>query len=294
MRVRVHPAFAVYLLSIAVFRSPVQAVCAVTALLVHEGAHALAAQWIGERFERVDITPFGGMMTYQEGESPSKGIRGICVAAAGPAGNYLLLSLLGFAGRRFSIPEEWIRQMIVANAAMMLINLLPALPLDGGRMVFCTAYYVMGVSLLLRMLTALGMALGGALILLGVYGAVKLGVVNLSLLIVGSYLIVCAASSRDALLGENLYAVVQERASAEDKRARRLTLYRVSAGTPLYTLLGAMDRTPAAAFLVEGEDGVALLSEPMFLRALLWNSSATVGDAFEAQKGERIKNKDTE
>lgn len=284
MRIRIHPAFAAYLLSIAFFRSPVQAVSAVIALFAHEGAHLLAAKWTGERFSRVDITPFGGVMTYERGISPSKGIRGMLVAAAGPVGNYLLLSLLGAAGRRFSIPEAWLHQMIMANAAMMMINLLPALPLDGGRVIFCAAYYVTGISPLLRILTALGVALGGALAALGIYGAMKLGTVNLSLLIVGGYLIVCAASSRDALLGENLYAVLQERSAAPDDRASRLTLYRVSLKTPLYTLLGVMDRAPACAFLVEGEEEIRLVSERAFLRALLADSGATIADALAAKR----------
>lgn len=282
-RLRIRPAFVAYLLSIALFRSPVQAVCAVAALLVHEGAHALAAGWLGERFDRVELTPFGGVMTYARGVSPAKGIRGVAVAAAGPVGNYLLLSLMGGVGQRFAIPEAWTHQMILANAAMLLLNLLPALPLDGGRMLFCAAYYGMGVSPLLRVLTALGMALGGAMLLLGLYGAVKLGVVNLSLWIVGGYLIACAASSRDALLGENVYAVVQERMAARETGIKRLMLYRVSEKTPLYALLGAMDRAPAAAFLVEREEGVALLPEGAFLRALLRDSSATVGQALKAQ-----------
>jgi len=294
MRVRVHPAFAAYLLSISILRSPVQAVCAVAALLAHEGAHLLAAKWTGERFSQVEITPFGGMMTFERGTSPAKGLRGMLVAAAGPAGNYLFLSLLGFAGRRFSIPEPWMRQMVTANAAMMAVNLLPALPLDGGRIVFCAAYYVMGISKLLRVLTGLGMALGGAMLLLGAYGAVKLGVVNVSLLIVGGYLIACAASSRETMLGENTYAVVQERRARTRGGPQRMTLYRVSSQTPLYALLGAMDRTSAAAFLVGGEEGEeGFLSERAFLRALLESGGATVADALawkDAEKKKTAKN----
>lgn len=285
MRVRVHPAFAAYLLSISVLRSPVQAVCAVAALLAHEGAHLLAAKWTGEQFSQVEITPFGGMMTFERGTSPAKGLRGMLVAAAGPAGNYLLLSLLALAGRRFSIPEPWLRQMILANAAMMTVNLLPALPLDGGRIVFCAAYYVMGVSQLLRVLTGLGMALGGTMLLLSAYGAVKLGMLNLSLLIVGGYLIACAASSREAMLSENTYAVVQERSAQRREGPQRMTLYRVSAQTPLYALLGAMDRADAAAFLVDGEERKGFLSERALLRALLESGSATVADAL-AREGQ--------
>lgn len=284
MRVRIHPAFAVYFLSIAVLRSPAHALCALAALAVHEGAHALAARGTGEPFSQLTLTPFGGVMTYAAGSSPAKGLRGMLVAAAGPAGNYLFIGLIGAVGGRFPALEGMMRQLVMANAAMMLLNLFPALPLDGGRIVFCAAYYAMGISSLLRVLTALGVALGGMLLLLSAYGIAKLGVCNLSLLIVGGYLIACAISSRDVLLGENLYAVVQERRAAPAKGARRAALYRVSADTPLFSLLSAMDRAPAAAFLVEEESGVSLLGERALMRALLSDSGATASDALMAQR----------
>ena len=48
MRIRIHPAFALYLLSMAVFSSWQMTLCAMGALLVHEAGHYAAARLLGE------------------------------------------------------------------------------------------------------------------------------------------------------------------------------------------------------------------------------------------------------
>ena len=53
MRIRIHPAFTLYLLSMAVFSSWQMALCAMGALLVHEAGHYAAARLLGERIAQV-------------------------------------------------------------------------------------------------------------------------------------------------------------------------------------------------------------------------------------------------
>lgn len=286
MRLRVRPAFVIYLASMALLASPACALGAVYALAVHELGHALAARLLGERICTVELAPFGGVMTYAPGYSPAKGLCGIALAAAGPLGNELALLLLGVAARGELLCSlmngELLRQMIGANAAMLALNLLPALPLDGGRIVFCAGYYLFGVSALSLLLCALGTALGLLLCALAVYGALALGTLNLSLMIVGGYLTVCAVRGRDALLSENLYAVVHERMQSGGQRCARAALLRVGGETPLYALIPHMAKTRACILMLE-EGGVpVLLGEAAVLRALLENPAQSVREAAAA------------
>ena len=281
MRIRVRPAFVAYLASMALLASPACALGAVCALSVHELGHALAARMLGERICAVELAPFGGVMTYAPGYSPAKGLRGIALAAAGPLGNELALLLLGMATRSETLCSlmngELLRQMIGANAAMLALNLLPALPLDGGRIIFCAGYYLFGVSALSLLLCALGTALGLLLCALAVCGALALGTFNLSLMIVGGYLTVCAVRSRDALLCENLYAVVHERLQSDRARCTRAALLCVGGETPLYALIPCIARTRSCVLAFEEEGGApVLLSEAEALRALLENPAQTV------------------
>lgn len=286
MRLRVRPAFVVYLASMALLASPACALGAVCALAVHELGHALAARLLGERICTVELAPFGGVMTYAPGYSPAKGLRGIALAAAGPLGNELALLLLGVATRSELLCSlmngELLRQMIGANAAMLALNLLPALPLDGGRIVFCAGYYLFGVSALSLLLCALGTALGLLLCSLAVYGALALGTLNLSLMIVGGYLTVCAVRGRDALLSENLYAVVHERMQSGGQRCARAVLLRVGGETPLYALIPHMAKTRACVLVLEEGGAPVLLGEEAVLRALLENPAQSVREAAAA------------
>ena len=98
-------------------------------LAVHECAHAIAAKNTGRRVVRVSVYPFGAVMTLDDAfGSRGEGI----VAAAGPvasltvAGMLRLLILL--IGER-----DWSSALVRINLAVASLNLLPAYPLDGGR-----------------------------------------------------------------------------------------------------------------------------------------------------------------
>lgn len=100
--------------------------CFSGALLLHELSHLFAASALGVRVLSVELLPFGCAAHMGSFAFVSKGKEAL-VAAAGPIGNLLCVlaceALAGESGRLFA------RCSIVLGA----MNLLPALPLDGGR-----------------------------------------------------------------------------------------------------------------------------------------------------------------
>ena len=78
-------------------------------------------------------------------------------------------------------------------------------------MIFCMGYYMFPIATLAKALSLGGMVVGATLIAFGLYGAILWEKLNLSLLLVGGYLIVYAHQNRSALQLENLYALLQER-----------------------------------------------------------------------------------
>lgn len=98
-------------------------------LTVHECAHAIAAKNTGKRIARVTVYPFGAVMTLDK----SFGTQGEwVVAAAGPAASFAVSGML----KLFELltgPLAWSSTLIRTNLLIALLNLLPAFPLDGGR-----------------------------------------------------------------------------------------------------------------------------------------------------------------
>lgn len=283
MRIRIHPAFALYLLSMAVFSSWQMTLCAMGALLVHEAGHYAAARLLGERIARVELTPFGGVMTYAPGKSPSKGIRGVCVAAAGPLGNALALLAASSPSVQRVLGYDGTQAFIMANLAMLCLNLLPVLPLDGGNIVFSIGYYLFPAGRLITLLTTCGMVTGLGLMLLALYGLVLLGTLNCSLLMIGGYLMLCARRSRAEVLAQNLYAVVQERQESPEE-IRALRLYRVPQDIRVQALLEPMERAPCAAFVFEDAQGIHIVGEKDVCRFLLDTPSLTLAQVWSEKR----------
>lgn len=171
---RVHFAFPVLLAAALLLCGADTAFSALGALLLHEAGHALAARACGARLTRVELTPFGGVADYDgAGLSPA---REALTALGGP-----LASLTGLAlGMRAPA-------FAAMNAALLAVNLLPALPLDGGRALRAALYPRIGRARSTRVLASAGEAAGVALTGLGVYAAAK-GHLNPSLFLCGAYL----------------------------------------------------------------------------------------------------------
>ncbi len=104
-------------------------------VLLHELGHSLVARSFGIRVVDISFWPLGGLARMSEiPESPR--IEGL-VAIAGPAVNFLLTGaglLLLTLVLVLGLPGETLwRSFILLNLVQGLFNLVPAFPMDGGR-----------------------------------------------------------------------------------------------------------------------------------------------------------------
>jgi Zn-dependent protease/CBS domain-containing protein len=103
-------------------------------VLVHELAHSVVARAYGLPVRRIVLNPLGGVSEIER-EAPTPG-REFAVAGAGPALS-LVLAAIGWGLVQvapYGVTGALIRQLMVANIIVGIFNLLPGLPLDGGRM----------------------------------------------------------------------------------------------------------------------------------------------------------------
>ncbi len=118
-------------------------------VVLHELGHSIAAQNYGIDVEEIVLLPIGGVAMLKR--IPEKPMQEFVIAIAGPAVNFALAGVLlaldalfGLAGR-FADPVEGLAQMqtlsvasvfnyvFVANLFLAFFNLIPAFPMDGGR-----------------------------------------------------------------------------------------------------------------------------------------------------------------
>jgi Zn-dependent protease len=109
-------------------------------VVLHELGHSLTARSFGIATERIVLTPIGGMAQF------SHPIRGpwpeFCIALAGPLVNFGLAAGIGcfyyvvaalWSGWAASALGVFVFTLLVLNLVMGVFNLLPAFPMDGGR-----------------------------------------------------------------------------------------------------------------------------------------------------------------
>lgn len=143
-----------------------------TTVFIHELAHVLVAWNYGYRVKEIELLPFGGVARIEDLDLASLDPElEINIALAGPLQN-ILLAGVGFALRHFMLWQEGPATFFIhCNLAMAVLNLLPVMPLDGGRIyrAYLTqrvgyrdatervAAYGRGVGILLALISLLGL-----------------------------------------------------------------------------------------------------------------------------------------
>jgi len=114
-------------------------------VLVHELSHSVVARAFGLPVRRILLYPLGGFSEIER-EPPTPG-REFLVSAAGP-GISLALAGAGYVVEAVAnpggVPGVLLGQLVAANLLVGIFNMLPGLPLDGGRLLRAVIWKVTG------------------------------------------------------------------------------------------------------------------------------------------------------
>jgi Zn-dependent protease len=114
-------------------------------VLVHELSHSVVARGFGLPVRRILLYPLGGFSEIEH--EPPTPAKEFLVSAAGPFIS-LVLAAVGYGVDRVlhptGVPSVLLSQLVVANLLVGIFNLLPGLPLDGGRMLRAGVWKVTG------------------------------------------------------------------------------------------------------------------------------------------------------
>lgn len=177
----------------SMFSSPVWAALLYLGLFVlvtmHEFGHALACRQVGGRAERIVLWPLGGIAFVSP---PPRAGAMLWSIAAGPMVNVLLLPILAFlehTAQRAGWPTtnrdayQVLHLLGLINRGLLVFNLLPIYPLDGGQIVRALLWFPLGQIRSLFIATGVGFVGCGALILFALWRqSVWIGIIALFLL----------------------------------------------------------------------------------------------------------------
>ena len=143
-------------------------------VLAHEFGHILMARRFGVRTPDVILLPIGGLARLER--IPEEPRQELLIALAGPAVTLVLALGLGagvyatgavpqFGG--IDLTGSFLNAMMQVNILLLLFNMIPAFPMDGGRVLRAALASRLGMTRATRIAAGLGQ---GFAVLLAVYG----------------------------------------------------------------------------------------------------------------------------
>jgi len=206
-RIIVHPLALLYPLAAAMLGTGTETAALIFALTFHESAHLLAAYALGVGIASLRLTPFGGAMAMENPYSLSP-LRLAIVSAAGPLANALLLLTAGALTHWRMLSPGFALSLMQTNLVLLAFNLLPALPLDGGRIVYALLSVKLKREKALEIGIRSGRAVAAMLLLACAAFAVRWHKVNLSFLFAAVFIWASAADERQAFAGAPMKTVL--------------------------------------------------------------------------------------
>ena len=174
-------------------------------VLLHEFGHALTARRFGIKTHSIVLLPIGGVASLEK--MPDKPKEELLVALAGPAVNVVIALLLyPFADMSLLFPdnaEEFVMfkaeipfaltYLFFVNITLVVFNLIPAFPMDGGRVLRALLSFRMPAHKATKVAATIGQIIAVGFILAGLF----LPGFNPFIIIIGLFIFLGAKSESD-------------------------------------------------------------------------------------------------
>jgi Zn-dependent protease len=152
-------------------------------VLMHEFGHSLACRSVGGQADQIFLWPLGGVAYVSPPQRPGAMLWSI---AAGPLVNVCLVPVLGLTlylggelGWMDATPQPdyylLIRSVFIINLTLLIFNLAPIYPLDGGQILRSLLWFLFGRANSLIAAAVIGFTGMAGLILVGIIWAVVSG-----------------------------------------------------------------------------------------------------------------------
>lgn len=234
-------------------------------VILHELGHALAARRYGIQTKSIIMLPIGGVATLEK--MPEKPFQELVVALAGPAVNvviaFILAGVLIVSGKSI-LPttagyihlSNFLPSLLIVNLFLAIFNLLPAFPMDGGRVLRATLSFKFSRVKATQIAVRIGQLMAVLFIIAGIFS-------NPFLVLIAFFIMFGAQSE---------YMVVKSKAQLENTTAGNIIITRFTPLKTSQTLADAANTllsTQENAFLVLQENSIAgVLTKNMLIQGL--------------------------
>jgi len=154
-------------------------------IIIHEFIHLIVARILGFSGFSVEIFPIGAMLKLKDLEEATPK-EDIIISLSGPIGNFVMAFICGIIN--YFIYNDFIYKIIEYNIIIGIFNLIPAFPLDGGRIlrdIFATRLiYKKANEIALRISIIIGY-----IFLLIFFASVYIGISNINLLLIAIFIL---------------------------------------------------------------------------------------------------------
>jgi Zn-dependent protease len=278
-------------------------------VLLHEFGHAIAAKRYGVSTRDIVLMPIGGVARLEK--MPEKPVQEFVVAIAGPAVNVVIATLLfigmgvfsdgyllemladaiqqdiGYdvltqSGQVISPGLHFAIKLAITNVALVIFNMLPAFPMDGGRVFRSLLSMWIGRPKATKIAAWLGQTIALMLIMLGLWGG------DFMLSILGLFVIYAARTENSQVQAESLLSKYQAH------QALRPNYTRLRANDWMMTAIETYRRGLERHFLVfdMSDRLVGILEEEDILKAMQ-KPDSTAEIARYAQAAEYVRADDS-
>lgn len=282
----------------------------VLSVILHELGHAFAAAAFHIPTRDITMYPFGGVASIEK--LPEKPLQELIIALAGPLVNFLIIGFLSaglFLGGvgwekemsyYFQLHQltvtDYFFQLAYLNFFLAAFNLLPAFPMDGGRVLRAILAMRFPYEKATAIAATVGQVFAGLFVLLGFLG-------NLVLILIGFFVYIAAENEKKAVEGRSAlkglrardalmvqYPVLPATATLQSaieallgSQARSFLIL-----DPLNQPVGTLSREQLISALHQGMPPSTPITQVMYERLITVNPDTPLGEVMEILQREDV------
>ena len=260
------------------------ALLALVSILLHEAAHSITAALCGQQPLCIEITPLGAVM-HLENINKLSLFKQLITILSGPGFTLLLCAFSIWSTELKLISTAYGRTLFQCNLVMLALNLLPFLPLDGGRLLHLILVACFPRPLASKLITSISYIGGILLILVNLLLTWLYGGWNLSLAFAGGCVMYNASTFAITQMMAELRYFVDRKIKLENKKCVRSISYVVLETFPLRKLIRRLPANRCATFIcveLGTQKKLGRMYEGEMIQESLSSPGATLGEALRS------------